>query len=144
MRRRDATYQAEPDKNEGHNRDHLNDGEPIFCFAEPLHAHSVDGDQASGYTGDPHPLRSVGKPDGKVEGNSRYLRADGQDLNERIRDANRESRPLVEVSMRVDAERSRNRMGDSHLPDGISDDERDDGAEEIGKDDAGAGELNGD
>ncbi len=93
---------------------------------------------------DPDPLRDRREPEGKVNGDCRDLRADGDDLDEGVGGANGEAGPLIEVGLRIDAEGAGDGMHDGHLRDGIGNDDRDDCAEEIRKDDAGTGQPNGD
>ena len=116
----------------------IDNGEPVFEFGKVADLHGINGDKPGRDTHNPDPLRNRWEPHGTVDGDRRHFGTDGNDLDKDVGRANGKARPLVEVGLRVDAEGTGYWMNDGHLSDGISNDNRDNGAENIRQDDAGA------
>ena len=111
--------------------DNLDHREPVLERAEVADRARVhvEQDEREGERPDPH--RHVGKPERHVDAGGDRFAADGDHLRDPIRVADDETRPGIEIGLRVHAERARCRMNDRHLRQAEDHDQRDEAGDGI-------------
>ncbi len=143
MPRTNAKNQSQSRDDESDDGGHFDHCEPIFKFTQPVDLHGIERHQRGRDQHHPDPLRNIGQPERNVNAGSGDFSADGDDLRDSVCGSNRKTRPAIEILLRINSERARDRMHDRHLRQHIGHDQSDARSQKIGKNDRGSGKANG-